>query len=191
MLKKTRKYVIRFWIVILAIFGISLLLHPEMLDPKHLASAMQELGIWGLILYGTFFLFRGLLLVPSTPLILVGMILFPGLPHTVFLISMTGILISAYIIYQFSDILGLDDYFAKNVKNESIKKAIEKYGFYAVTFWSFFLVLPTDLICYIAGAVRMNIYKFLLAVALWEGFVIGIFIYGGGHVLDFLRGFFA
>lgn len=112
------------------------------------------------------FFFRGILLVPSTPLILVGMILFPDAPDTVFLISMIGILLSAYIIYQFSDILGLDEYFAKNVKNASIKKAIEKYGFYAVTFWSFFLVLPTDLICYIAGAVRMNIYKFLTAVAL-------------------------
>lgn len=127
---------------------------------------MQSLGIWGLIIYGMLFFFRGILLVPSTPLILVGMILFPDAPDTVFLISMIGILLSAYIIYQFSDILGLDEYFAKNVKNASIKKAIEKYGFYAVTFWSFFLVLPTDLICYIAGAVRMNIYKFLTAVAL-------------------------
>lgn len=103
---------------------------------------------------------------------------------------MTGILFSAYIIYNFSDLLGLDDYFASNVKNQKIRSMIEKYGFYAVAFWSFFLVLPTDLICYIAWAVRMNLYKFLGAVALGEGFIIGIFIYGWKDALSFLLDFF-
>jgi uncharacterized membrane protein YdjX (TVP38/TMEM64 family) len=102
------------------------------------------------MLYALIFFFRGLLLVPSTPLILVGMTLFPSEPNAVFAISMTGILFSAYIIYNFSDLLGLDDYFASNVKNQKIRSMIEKYGFYAVAFWSFLLVLPTDLICYIA-----------------------------------------
>ncbi len=78
------------------------------------------------------------------------MILFPTEPFAVFLISMVGILFSAFIIYRFSDILGLDEYFATNVKNKKITEMIEKYGFYAVAFWSFFLVLPTDLVCYIA-----------------------------------------
>lgn len=118
------------------------------------------------MIYGLFFFFRGIFLVPSTPLILVGMLLFPDSPNTVFFIAMIGILFSAFIIYEFSDVLGLDDYFAAHVKNEKIKKAIEKYGFYAVTFWSFFLVLPTDVVCYLAGAVRMNLAKFLLAVML-------------------------
>ena len=93
------------------------------------------------------------------------------------------------MIYQFSDILGLDDYFASNVKNKSIQEKIEKYGFFAVAFWSFFLILPTDLICYIAWAVRMNIYKFLSAVALGEGFIIAIFIYGGRDALSILLDF--
>ncbi len=144
--------------------------------------------LW-LALYAILFLFRGLLLVPSTPLILVGMILFPNDPNAVFAISMTGILFSSFIIYQFSDILGLDDYFASNVKNKSIQEKIEKYGFFAVAFWSFFLILPTDLICYIAWAVRMNIYKFLSAVALGEGFIIAIFIYGGRDALSILLDF--
>ena len=103
---------------------------------------------------------------------------------------MVGILFSAFIIYRFSDILCLDEYFATNVKNKKIKEMIEKYGFYAVAFWSFFLVLPTDLVCYIAWAVRMNIYKFLSAVTLWEGFVVGIFIFGGRDVLSYFLDYF-
>lgn len=150
MIKKTRKYAISFWIGGLIFFGIFLLENPSFLEPKNLAAFVQSFGIWSLAIYALIFFLRGILLVPSTPLILVGMILFPDNPHAVFLISMTGILFSALVIYQFSDILGLDDYFEENVKSKKIKNMIEKYGFYGVAFWSFFLVLPTDLICYIA-----------------------------------------
>ncbi len=190
MVKKTRKYAIIFWIIILILFGIFLLENPNFLEPKNLAAFVQSFGIWSLVIYALIFFLRGLLLIPSTPLILVGMILFPDNPHAVFLISMTGILFSALVIYQFSDILGLDDYFEENVKSKKIKNMIEKYGFYGVAFWSFFLVLPTDLICYIAWAVRMNIYKFIAAVAIGEGFIIGIFIYGGKDILSYLEIYF-
>ncbi|MBP9812590.1 TVP38/TMEM64 family protein [Candidatus Gracilibacteria bacterium] len=189
MFKKAKKYVLLFWILLLATFGLFLFYNPHLLDPKEFALFIEQFGMLGLALYAILFLFRGLLLVPSTPLILVGMILFPNDPNAVFAISMTGILFSSFIIYQFSDILGLDDYFASNVKNKSIQEKIEKYGFFAVAFWSFFLILPTDLICYIAGAVRMNIYKFLSAVALGEGFIIAIFIYGGRDALSILLDF--
>ena len=191
MFKSTRKYIILFWAVSLIPFGIFLIYHPGFLDPRNLAIFVQWFWIWSLVIYALLFLFRGLLLVPSTPLILVGMILFPDDTHAVFAISMTGILFSALIIYRFSDILGLDEYFAENVKSTKIRKMIEVYGFYAVAFWSFFLVLPTDLICYVAWAVRMNIYKFIGAVALGEGFIIGIFLYGGRGIFEYLRGYFS
>jgi uncharacterized membrane protein YdjX (TVP38/TMEM64 family) len=189
MLKKSKKYVLLFWFVLLASFAIFLYTHPHLTNPKEFAIYIEQFWMLWLGIYALLFLFRGLLLVPSTPLILVGMILFPSDPNAVFAISMTGILFSSYIIYQFSDILGLDDYFASNVNNKSIQDKIEKYGFFAVAFWSFFLILPTDLICYIAGAVRMNIYKFLSAVALGEGFIIAIFIYGGRDALSLLLDF--
>lgn len=185
-----RKYIIGFWICILLFFGIFLLGNPSLIEPSNLANFVESFGALSLVIYSLIFFFRGLLLVPSTPLILAGMLLFPDNPHAVFAISMTGIIFSALIIYKFSDILGLDDQYAHNVKSKKIKAMIEKYGFYAVAFWSFFLVLPTDLICYIAGAVRMNIYKFILAVALGEAFIIGIFIYWGKSVFEYFSGFF-
>lgn len=189
MLKKSKKYVLLFWFILLASFGYFLYLNPHLTNPKEFANYIEQFWIFWLGIYALLFLFRGILLVPSTPLIIVGMILFPNDPNAVFAISMTGILFSSFIIYQFSDILGLDDYFASNVNNTSIQEKIEKYGFFAVAFWSFFLVLPTDLICYIAWAVRMNIYKFLSAVALGEGFIIAIFIYGGRDALSLLLDF--
>ncbi len=190
MIKKTKKYIILFWIILLVAFWIFISKNPHLLNPKELALYIEQFWYIWLSLYALIFFFRGIFLVPSTPLIIVGMILFPYDPFAVFIISMTGILFSSFIIYQFSDILGLDDYFASNVNNKRIQEMIEKYGFFAVTFWSFFLVLPTDLICYIAWAVRMNIYKFLSAVALGEGLIIAIFIFGWKDALSFFLEFF-
>ena len=72
------------------------------------------------------------------------------------------------LIYKFSDLMGFDEIFARHVSNDRVKKAIEKYGFYAVLLWSFVPVVPTDLICYVAGTVRMSFWKFVLALTLGE-----------------------
>ncbi|MBX9809389.1 VTT domain-containing protein [Candidatus Gracilibacteria bacterium] len=183
MLKKIRKYIIALWAIVLLCFGIYLFNHRYIIDPAYFVSMIQDFGTGALFIYFIVFLFRGLLLVPSTPLILVGMLLFPENPHIVFLISMVGIVFSSLIIYEFSDILGLDEYYAKHNHSKKMRHLIDKYGFFAVAFWSFFLILPTDLVCYIAGMVRMNIYKFIAAICLGEGLVIGIFIYGGGEIV--------
>lgn len=185
MLKKIRKYTISIWIIVLAIFWIYILNHREILDPKNFAALIQWFWSGAIIVYGLVFLFRWILLVPSTPLILVGMLLFPNSPHIVFIISMMGIIFSSLVIYRFSDLLWLDEYFEEhNHNNKKMEYFINKYWFFAVAFWSFFLVLPTDLVCYIAGMVRMNIYKFIAWVFVWEGLIIWLFIYGWKWLLE-------
>ena len=111
MLKKIKKYTISIWIIALAIFWIYVLNHREILDPKNFAALIQWFWSGAIIVYGLVFLFRWILLVPSTPLILVGMLLFPNSPHTVFIISMMSIVFSSLVIYRFSDLLWLDEYF--------------------------------------------------------------------------------
>lgn len=185
MLKKIRKYTISIWIIVLAIFWIYILNHREILDPKNFAALIQWFWSGAIIVYGLVFLFRWILLVPSTPLILVGMLLFPNSPHIVFIISMMGIIFSSLVIYRFSDLLWFDEYFEEhNHNNKKMEYFINKYWFFAVAFWSFFLVLPTDLVCYIAGMVRMNIYKFIAWVFVWEGLIIWLFIYGWKWLLE-------
>jgi uncharacterized membrane protein YdjX (TVP38/TMEM64 family) len=81
---------------------------------------------------------------------------------------MFGIVFSGVLIYRFSGIMGFDKLFSKQKENTKIKKAIEKYGFYAILLWSFAPVVPTDLICYVAGTVRYHFWRFVLALALGE-----------------------
>jgi uncharacterized membrane protein YdjX (TVP38/TMEM64 family) len=96
---------------------------------------------------------------------------------------MLGIVFSGILIYRFSDVMGFDEMFARHAGNDKVKKAIEKYGFFAVTLWSFAPVVPTDLICYVAGTVRMSFWRFVLAVTLGESIIVGIIVYGGQEMM--------
>lgn len=158
--------------------------HREYLDPQNLLTFFQSFGSAALIIFILASFVRGIVLLPSLPLVLVGVLFFPGNPHLVFVISMLGIIFSAILIYKFSDIMWFDEMFAKHMHNSKIKNAIQKYWFYAVTIWSFVPVVPTDLICYIAGTVRMNFWKFVLAIALWEGLIVAIIVYGGWKIIS-------
>jgi uncharacterized membrane protein YdjX (TVP38/TMEM64 family) len=81
---------------------------------------------------------------------------------------MFGIVFSGILIYRFSDVMGFDEAFTRHTDSYQVKKAIEKYGFFAVALWSFAPVVPTDLICYVAGTVRMSFWRFIFALALGE-----------------------
>jgi uncharacterized membrane protein YdjX (TVP38/TMEM64 family) len=183
MIQKLRIIIFIFWTLTIVSVGIFLSLHREYLDPGFLLDFFRWFGPWALFVYLIASFFRGLLFIPNTPLILVGTLFFPENPHIVYSISLCAVLFSGTMIYKFSDIMGFDEWFAEHEKNKTVLRAIEKYGFFAVAFWSFFLILPTDLICYVAGTVRMNYWKFISALALWEGIIIGIMVYGGGEIL--------
>ncbi len=80
--------------------------------------------------------------------------------------------------------MGFDEMFARHNHNKKIHDAIEKYGFFAVMLWSFAPVVPTDVICYVAGTVRMNFWKFVGALALWEWLIVALIVYGGDQILS-------
>jgi uncharacterized membrane protein YdjX (TVP38/TMEM64 family) len=160
------------------------MLHRELLEPARLLTYFQSFWAFALIVYLLASLVRWLTLLPSTPLVLVGVLFFPESPILVFLISMIGIVFSAIIIYRFSDLMGFDEYFAKHVENKKIHKLIEKYGFIVIAFWSFFPAVPTDLICYVAGTVRYNFWKFVIALSIGEAITVTALIWWWWELLS-------
>ena len=48
------------------------------------------------------------------------------------------------------------------------KKLNQKAGFLFVIGWCLFPIVPTDLVCYVAGTTKMNYAKYILAVTLGE-----------------------
>jgi uncharacterized membrane protein YdjX (TVP38/TMEM64 family) len=168
----------------------SYLWNPEAFTPENISAFLLNFQgeIW--LVYFAMSALRGFTLLPSTPLVLAGTLLFPNLPFVVLAVSMAGILISSSMIYYFSEHLGFNEYFEshKPELTHRIKAKLEHpLGFIFVVLWAFFPLVPTDLVCYVAGTTRMNFWKFIAAVLVGELILCACYIFFGGSLLKFVR----
>lgn len=164
--------------------------NPAKFTPEYIAAFLAEFSglIW--LIYLLFSILRGITLLPSTPLVLAGTILFPDKPFSVLAVSMTGILLSSTMIYYFSDYLGFSEYFERRKPEltHRIKAKLEHpLGALFVAGWAFFPFVPTDLVCYVAGTTRMKFWKFIAAIFVGELILCVCYIFFGGSLLKFVR----
>jgi len=185
-----RKVFLALWALIVIAGVASYLYSPGSFSAENIAAFMRKFGgvIW--LIYFLFSAFRGFTLLPSTPLVLAGTILFPEQPFAVLAVSMTGILLSSTMIYYCSEFLGFDEYFEDH-KPETAHKIRQKLehplGFLFVAGWAFFPFVPTDLVCYLAGTTRMKFWKFIVAVGVGEMILCTFYIFFGGSLLKYVR----
>ena len=135
-----------------------------------------------------FFIFgclRGFTLIPSTYFILLGLLFFP--PFPLYLMVVFSIVISSALIYWFSDAVHMDSYFESKYPKEieRIKAALSKREMSLIIGWSFAPFLPTDLICYVCGALELDFKKFILSVFIGEALSCLMYIYFGGKLFEF------
>ena len=178
---RARRIALSVWLTLTVGLGVVYALYPELIDPTRLVDRLRlQASPFIVGSYVLLSLFRPLTLVPSTVLIVVGTILFPDDYIVVFVISLSGIVASAGLIYYFFDFLGLADIFEQKHSRRIrwLEEKLSQHGFWIVVGWSVFPFVPTDVICYVAGSLRMHLGKFLLAVAIGE-IPIVIFYIGG------------
>ena len=166
------------------------LVYPQTFTPENIASFLGQFQgeIW--LVYLVLSALRGISLLPSTPLVIAGTMLFPAQPIAVLGVSIAGIVISSTMIYHFSEYLGFSDFFeGRNPKlMHRIKTKLEHpLGFLFVAAWAFFPLVPTDLVCYVAGTTKMNYWKFIFAIVAGEITLCSIYIFFGGAVLNYVR----
>lgn len=168
----------------------SYLLYPHLFTAENIAEFLKrfEGEIW--LIYLVMSALRGFSLLPSTPLVIAGTLLFPEQPLAVLAVSITGILLSSSMIYFFSEFLGFNEYF-ENHKPELTHKLKAKLehplGSLFVALWAFFPFVPTDLVCYLAGTTKMNFWKFIAAIFAGELVLCTCYVFFGGSLLKFLR----
>lgn len=51
--------------------------------------------------------------------------------------------------------------------------------------WSFFPLVPTDIICYVCGILEVNYKKFIFGVLVDEGITSGIYIFAGASLFNY------
>ena len=129
--------------------------------------------------------FRAFTLVPATFLLVVALPFFP--PLWLLVVTMIAVVISSSICYFFAEALHMDEFFEKNHPQQirKLKELLARYQVPIIIGWSFMMFLPTDLICYVCGTLRINFTKFIVCLLIGEGSVYAIYIYAADY---FLRG---
>ena len=128
---------------------------------------------------------RAFTLVPATFPLLIAMPFFD--PWVLLAMTIPCIAISSAICYLFAEAIHMDEVFERKYPKQirKLKDLLQKYQMPIIIAWSFFLLLPTDLLCYVCGSLKINFKKFLIGVVIGEGTVYAIYIFLGDY---FLRG---
>jgi len=180
-----QKLMLGIWLTLIVICLGLYLIEPGSFTAANIASFLVRFqgAIW--LAYLIVSILRGLTLLPSTPLVIAGTVLFPDDPWSVLALSMVGIIISSTMIYYFSEYLGFHETFEsrKPELTHKIRARLERpSGIFFVALWAFFPFVPTDLVCYVAGTTKMNFNKFIAAITIGELVLCSFYIFLGGTV---------
>lgn len=126
---------------------------------------------------------RPLTLVPATFPLLVAMPFFD--PWVLLALTLPCIAISSAICYWFAEALHLDEFVEQKYPQHirRLKELLQSYQLPIIIGWSFMLFLPTDVLCYVCGSLKINFKKFIAGVLIGEGAVYAIYIFLGDWVL--------
>jgi uncharacterized membrane protein YdjX (TVP38/TMEM64 family) len=126
---------------------------------------------------------RGFTLIPVTSLVLLAIVFFE--PWPLFGLTLAGILVSSTCVYYFAEALHLDELLRRKhaARMAQLEHLLGRHGLAIVIGWSFFPLVPTDAVVYVAGVVRMRLGKVLLGVTIGEGAICAIYILGGDALL--------
>jgi len=175
-----KKVIIALWASFLVTCLVFFLTHKESFTPEGLAQFCAQFRGHILGAYLVICLLRGFTLIPSTPFVLAGTILYPQDPFWILAISMAGIVFSSSMIYYFSEHMGFAEYLERkhSTRIARLHDELQKpAGLIFVLLWSFFPLVPTDAVCYVAGILKMNFLRFILALALGELVLCCIYIF--------------
>lgn len=185
----TKRVCLVIWLTIPIVCLSTYLYDPQSFTAQHIAEFLRRFENEILILYICISIVRGFTLLPSTPLVIAGTIIYPNNPFLVLIISMAGILLTSTMIYFFSELLGFSEFFERRRPDQihKIRRQLEKpLGLVFVFLWAFFPFVPTDAVCYVAGTTRMMFWKFIVAILFGELILCSFYIFSGRYVLNLL-----
>lgn len=182
-----KKVVYYTWIIAVITFGLLFVFRHKYFHPSYLSDLISGhvTHIW--LAYIVVSFVRGFFLIPSTPFVLLGIFLFPGHPWAILGVSMSGVLFSATLLYYYSDNIGFSGYLEKEYPRQSawMKKRLGgKWQFPFIYAWSIFPPVPTDLICYVTGLLKVNYWLMIAGVFLGELTLNVFYVFMGRQIVQ-------
>jgi uncharacterized membrane protein YdjX (TVP38/TMEM64 family) len=177
------------WLLFVAAFVLLYWTHAATWGSEFRDVATSSL-LLGYALYLALGCVRGFTLIPAANLVLLAIPIFPPLPLLV--LTLVGILVSSASIYAFAGSLHLAEYFEQKhaEKVARVRAALARNPTTIVMVWSFFPLAPTDLICYVCGAMRISFRRFMLGVLVGEGAICALYIFAGRGLWTYGRELF-
>lgn len=181
----------RYFFVIAWLLFISIALYLYFFQTSFFEKALQSAShlsiYYGYAIFLLLGCFRGFTLIPVTSLIVLGLLFFNPIP--LYILTIAGIIISSASVYYFSKLLHLDEFFERkyNRRITKIKSVLQKNELPIIIGWSAFPFLPTDIICYVCGTLRVNFAKFIIGIIIGESATCAIYIFFGHYLLLYVR----
>ncbi|MDZ7738945.1 MAG: VTT domain-containing protein [Bacteroidales bacterium] len=175
--RKVRKKSFYIWLLVLAVILTLYIINKDWFDISFLREFVDDHEIMVIAIYLSILSLIGLTFLPSTPFAIAGLLLFP--PMEAYIINMVGIITSTTIVYHFTRYLGLDKWIETKYpdKIEKTKRALSKKELPIIIAWSFFPVVPTDLIIYVGSSLRIPYLKCVTGVFIGEGLLNALYIF--------------
>ena len=174
------------WVLALAM-GLSLyVFRPESLRTS--LGALSAAPVWKLAgAYLVLGCIRGFTLVPATSLVLAGMLVLP--PGPLYVLTIAGIVVSSAAVYYFAEAMRFDEFFERRYARQvaQLRGLLRRRELPIVILWSFFPLAPTDMVCYVCGALKVDLKKCLLGVVIGEGAICAIYIFMGTYLASLWR----
>jgi uncharacterized membrane protein YdjX (TVP38/TMEM64 family) len=182
-LRAVRAALIGIWLVVVSTALYLYFFHRAAVEGE-LQDALSVTSIAAALIYLALGSIRAFTLIPATFLILAGLPFFS--PGVLFVLTLAGIAISSSSIYWFSDALRLDEMFERSHARQvdRMKRILNRNELPIIVGWAFFPFTPTDLICYVCGALRVNFKIFLLGILIGEGTICAIYIFLGTYLFN-------
>jgi uncharacterized membrane protein YdjX (TVP38/TMEM64 family) len=184
-----RKFLTWAWVAVVIAIFLAWLRDPGIFTPARLTAALGDHQAWIFPAWFVFAILRGALLVPSTWAVVGGAALFPESLLTVFIVSMTGIVLSAALLYRFPGYAGYDAVLARKypAQLERLQRELVRpRAIWLVAGWAIFPLVPTDLICYAAGLVHMPFRRMMLGIIIGEVPLVALYLLLGSKLAGFL-----
>jgi uncharacterized membrane protein YdjX (TVP38/TMEM64 family) len=133
---------------------------------------------------------RGFTLIPSTPIVFAGILVFP--PAPLFLVNLLAVYTSSAIVYYMARAVKFDNYFHAEYPNQinKLTALLKNRELPVISLWGFAPMVPTDMIVYVCSVLRISVIKTLLGVSIGEGIICAIYIFGGSFTLNSLLEYF-
>jgi uncharacterized membrane protein YdjX (TVP38/TMEM64 family) len=149
----------------------------DLFDISFLREYVGDHKVLVIILYLSILTLIGLTVIPSTPFAVAGVLLFP--PLMAYIINLIGIITSSLVVYYFTKYLRLDAWLESRYPTQidKVKKALRNKELPIIAGWSFFPVVPTDLIIYVSSTLKIPFWKCAVGIIIGEGTLNALYIF--------------